>query len=172
MNNWIDEKTIQATLDLLPNFAPIIILIITIIGVLLGVSKKAVYFSNYNDLGLSAAVFAAPATIFLVTAQFGIAPDLVLIVVVILFFGLLLTVLFRTWKANNKSIIKTFIIGISKLVMSFLYVFYLYQAFTGDKAKTRRTSWFTLAIFTPLLIALVQDKTGSFKLNSRGRPVY
>ena len=146
----------------------IVFLVVTVLGVYLGLAKKAVFYADYNDLALSAGIFALPVLIIFLGRTF-VPPAVAMWVAVIAFvvlFGYSASTTFRT---NKQSIWKTIVLSIAKLVMSFLFVFHLFSAFTSQKWRDRGGSIFFLVLLTPLLIALVSEKKGFFALTTRGR---
>lgn len=147
----------------------IAILSITVIGVTLGFTKKAIFYNDFNDLGISAATFAVPALIVVGVGAF-IPHESIMYFAAFAFFGFFAAMVYKTFLANNKSIILTGVLVVAKMTMSFLYVLHLYTALTGKKRSERGQGWFVLAIMTPLLLALVHTKEGSFRLAPSGRP--
>ena len=86
----------------------------------------------------------------------------------IVFVPLFVMVTVTTWKAN-RSVWKTAIVMIGKTTLSFLYVVHLFDALTAKNRSKRGLSWFILAILTPLLFALVADRSGKAPSLPRGR---
>jgi len=166
----MDPEVIQDIINNVPQIIGVALLIVTIIGIILGLTKKAIYFNDYNDLGVSAAVFATPFVVGLISLQFGLNPTMTLSISTILFLTLFCLTLYKTWKANEGMLLITIIVSISKLIMSFLYIFHLYMALTGKQRTARGKAWFILAVFTPILLGLVHTKEGSFRLSRTGRP--
>ena len=143
-------------------------LVVTVVGIVLGFSKRAVFYTDYNDLGVSAGMFALPALIIFAAGSF--VPQTVAIWIAgIVLVGLLVKVSLTTYRSNNGSIWKTIVIVIAKTFMSFLFVFHLVTALTAKKRSERGGGWFVLVILTPLLIALVNEKKGVFSISSTGR---
>ena len=137
----------------------------------MGVSKKAIFYADYNDLALSAATFSVPALIMIVGSNFIGNPKIVMWLALVIFFGLFIRMLITTYKANDGKIFHLTIMSISKLVLSFIYIIYLYDSMAAKKRTDRGKAMFILVILTPILYALVHEKEGVFKLSSRGRPV-
>jgi|GEM_PF-5020496 len=144
--------------------------ITTLIGVILGFTKKAIFYRDYNDLGLSLAVFGIPLALLLIFYMFNIHSSFTGYFIGVVFILLFFSTIIKTYTSNEGRIIPTAIISISKLILSFLYIIHLFISLTDKKRQSRGQGWFVLAIFTPLLLGLVHTKEGSFKLTSYGRP--
>jgi uncharacterized membrane protein len=147
----------------------IICIIVTVIGIILSFTKKVIFYSDYNDLGLSLAVFAVPVVLMIIIQQFGGMGIIAAFVLISLTVGLLTLLGYKTWVANDRRILPTIIVVPSKLILSFLYVIYLFSALTGKKRRERGQSWFVLIILTPLMLSLVHTQEGRFRLSSTGR---
>jgi type IV secretory pathway VirB3-like protein len=100
--------------------------ITTLIGVILGFTKRAVFYRDYNDLGLSLAVFGVPLSLLLIFQMFHFQSIYPVFFVVIVFIVLLLVTVFKTYTANDGRILPTLIISVSKLVLSFLFILHLF----------------------------------------------
>lgn len=144
------------------------LLLTTILGIVLAFMRKAVFYADYSDLTITAAMFGLPALVLAIgifyLGQFAIT----ITIAGITFVPLFLTVLAKTWK-SNRSVWKTVVILISKTILSFLYVVYLLNALTEKNRSKRGVSWFILAIMTPLMFALVHDKSGKPASLPKGR---
>ena len=148
-------------------------LVITALGVALGLMNKVIFYNDYNDLGVSAATIAIPALILASTFIFYKDQETIatiFLVAATAFIGFFIVMAYKTFMANNMSVVVTLILIVAKLVMSFIFVLHLFNALTAKKRATRGQSWFVLAILTPLLLALVHTKEGSFRLTATGRP--
>lgn len=146
----------------------IAILVATVAGVALGFSKRVVFYTDYNDLGLAAAMCALPALILFIGVSL-VPQSVALGIAGVVFIGLLVKTAMTTYQSNERSIWKTILVLIAKLVMSFLFVFHLLGALTAKTRRKRGGSWFVLVILTPLLIALVKEQKGIFSITSTGR---
>ena len=146
----------------------VILLVSTVASIALAFAKTVVFYADYNDLALSAAMCAFPAVIIVVSAMF-VPHVAALYVAGVVFVGLLIKTAHTTFRSNNNSVMKTALLLVGKTVMSFLYVAHLYQALAGKKRTDRGKGWFVLAILTPLLIALVHERTGRFAITPSGR---
>jgi hypothetical protein len=151
--------------------AGIIFCILSILGIALGLMKKVTFYKDFNDLGISAATLAIPTMIIVAITPFLMIKEIFYLagIVFLVLFG---TMTYKTFVSNNCSILITSVLLVAKLAMSFLYVFYLYIALTGEKRADRGRGWFVLAILTPLLLALVKEPTGGFRLATTGRPSF
>ena len=152
----------------------ILILFLLSVGysIFLGATKRAVFYSDYNDLALSAGTFGIPAVLIIIMTQFNLFESSIAWALTSIVFGLfLLRLCWRTWEANEGNILSTLVIIFGKLTLSLLYVFYLYQLFTGKNRQQRGSAAFIMIIFTPILFALVHTKSGAFRISSSGRPM-
>lgn len=155
-----------------PQFLLIVGGITILFGIFLGLTKRVIFYNDYNDLGVSLATLGIPACMALGFTQFGLLTKWTGSLIAAVFFLLFTFVLFKTWQANDRKILTTFVVGISKLVLSLLYVVYLAQLTMGKQRQKRGIGLFILAFLTPLLLALVHCTEGSFRLTLRGRPTF
>lgn len=158
--------------DWMPQALLIAGVIVVLYGIFLGVTKRAVFYNDYNDLGMSLAVFGGPLCLVLVFSQFNLLTRGTMIFIGALFVLLFVIELYRTWKANDHKMLITVIISVSKLTLSFLYVVYLAELTMGKGRFKRGRGLFMLVFLTPLMLVLVHSKEGSFRLTSRGRPTF
>lgn len=142
----------------------IIIILLTMLGIFLGVTKRVVFYADYNDLGLSLSIFAVPLVSLIILKYVAVFNFKILIIPLLLAAGLICILIYNTWKSNNKKILPVLIIMPSKLILSFLYIIYLYSAFTEKGRRARGQSFFVITVLTPLLLALVQAERGRFNL--------
>ena len=140
----------------------------TVSSIALAFAKKVVFYADYDDLAISAAMCALPAVLVVIAAMF-VQHVAAFYLAGLVFVGLLIKVAHTTFRANSNSIWKTVLLLVGKLVMSFLYVAFLYKALAGEKRTDRGKGWFFLVILTPLLIALVHKRTGRFAIGRSGR---
>lgn len=140
-------------------------------GLFLGFTKQATFYEDFNDLGLSAIAFAGPVVVSIVLLQLGLNSTVTLVLSVSLLLVLSYYSAKTTFRSNSdKPLHTTIILVISKLFMSFLYIFYLYQAMTDKDRGARRKAWFVLVVLTPVLLLLVKNHEGRFTITSSGRP--
>jgi len=156
----------------LPQFFLIVVGITILFGIFLGFTKRVIFYNDYNDLGISLATFGIPACMALGFTQFNLLTKWSAFLIATVFFLLFAFVLFKTWQANDRKVLTTLVVGISKLILSLLYVVYLAQLTMGKQRQKRGIGLFILAFFTPLLLALVHSTEGSFRLTLRGRPTF
>ena len=139
-----------------------------ILSVALAIMKRVVFYADYRDLGLSAAMFGLPALVLVVGIFWlGNAGQSLFYAAAVVFVPLFVMVTVTTWKAN-RSVWKTVIVMIGKTTLSFLYVVHLFDALTAKNRSKRGLSWFVLAILTPLMFALVADRSGKAPSLPRG----
>ena len=82
-----------------------IILVLTIVGITMSFLKRAVFYADFNDLALTAGMFALPALVMV--AGLMLAPGEYLIYIAgAVFAGLLLKVVVTTWKSNEGSFLE------------------------------------------------------------------
>ena len=144
------------------------ILVLTIVGITMSFLKRAVFYADFNDLALTAGMFALPALVMVAGSM--LAPgEYIIYIAGAVFAGLLLKVIVTTWKSNEGSFWKTPLLIVGKVAMSFIFIAYLYQAFTRKTRSGRGQGWFVVAIVTPLMIALVSEHRGLFAISSTGR---
>lgn len=139
-----------------------------ILSVALAFMGRVVFYANYRDLGLSAAMFGLPALVVALGLFWLGAPgDVLFYMAAVVFVPLFVMVTVTTWKAN-RSLWKTAIVMVGKTTLSFLYVVHLFDALTAKNRSKRGMSWFILAILTPLMFALVADRSGKAPSLPRG----
>ena len=144
----------------LPDIVVISILGAVMLSVTLAFLGKVVFYADYNDLSICAAMFGLPALIIVLGLFWmGNSSELIFVLAAVVFLPLFFLVALTTWR-SNRSIWKTVIVMIGKTTLSFLYVFHLFDALTAKNRSRRGISWFVLAILTPLIYALVADKQG------------
>lgn len=164
INSWLQYAHANLPLVIIVAMIALVIFMVT-----LGFTRHIVFYKNYNDLGISAGAIALPTFI-------GFGPGLMLPPKITLWtclavFALMLVIMIaKTFMANNKSLIKTIFLIPAKLTMSFLFVFYLYDAFTNKKRSGRGEAMFNVVVLTPLMLALVKERTGIFRISRSGRP--
>ena len=144
------------------------VLVVTVAGVVMSFAKKAVFYADFNDLAITAGMFALPALVLVAGSL--LAPFSILVYVAgAVFVGLFLKVALTTWRSNDGSWWKTPVLLVGKATLSFLFIAYLYQAFTGKTRSKRGQGWFVVAILTPLTLALVAEHRGLFAVTPTGR---
>ncbi len=127
-----------------------------------------IFYASYRDLGLSAAMFGLPALLVALGLFWLSAPaDVLFHMAGVVFVPLFVLVSVMTWKAN-RSVWKTAIVMVGKTTLSFLYVVHVFDALTAKNRSKRGLSWFILAILTPLMFALVADRSGKAPSLPRG----
>lgn len=163
------ESWLQYAQDNLPLVIIVAMIALVIFMVAMGFTRHIVFYQNYNDLGVSAGTIALPTFI-----GFGpglmLPPKVTLWTCLAVFVLMLIIMIVKTFMANNKSLIKTIFLIPAKLTMSFLFVFYLYDALTNKKRSGRGEAMFNVIVLTPLMLALVKERTGLFRLSRSGRP--
>ena len=145
------------------------LLLTTIVGIVLAFMKKVVFYTDFNDLALTAGMFALPALAYIAGLFFQVPEQICLYVAGAVFAGLLIKVVLTTWKSNGGSLWKTPLVLVGKVAMSFLFIANLFQSFTGKTRSKRGAGMFVLLLMTPLTLALVADHRGIFSITSTGR---
>lgn len=166
----MDQTQVVEPTALVFEYVVISILAVAVLGVALGLTKKAVFYNDYNDLGLSLGTLAFPSVIVLVLLQFGLYGVLtwgIAATVFTIMFGVMVR---RTYVANRGKLWVVPVLLMSKLVLSVLYVAHLADLTMGKNRRTRGKGWFVVIVLTPLLLALVHTQEGRFYLTSAGRP--
>lgn len=134
-----------------------------ILSLILAFMGKVIFYNDFKDLGLSAALCFIPLLILFggmsLSFRIGIPISWLQTIASITFALLFLASLVNTWRAN-KSIWKTVIVLVSKTALSFIYAIYLLNLIFPDKGGKRSViSMIVVGILTPLLFALVADKS-------------
>ena len=128
-----------------------------ILSLILTSMGKAVFYNNFKDLGLSAALCFIP--IIIIYVGFRYLGGYSLHLAGIVFALLLIPSVYNTW-STNKSIWKTVIVVISKTTLSFIFVICVISWIIPNKEGKRSLSSMIVAIvLAPILIALVHDKS-------------
>lgn len=148
----------------------IVCIVQTLCAIFLGLKKQVVFYSDCNDLGLSAAVFLLPGLILIISTLMNSHLTIIYAIAGIVFLTIFLTIIQKTYLANNRSFFKTAFLIIPKLALSFLYALHLESSFNAKKAADRRKSRFFIVILAPLMCALVNNNAGAFRLSGNGRP--
>ena len=113
-------------------------------------------------------MFALPALV-LVAGSFFAPLEILVYVAGAVFVALFVKMAVTTWKSNGGSLWKTPLLLVGKAVLSFIFIAYLYQAFTAKTRSKRGQGWFVVAIVTPLMLALVAEHKGLFAVTPTGR---
>ena len=145
------------------------VLVVTVAGVVMSFAKKAVFYADFNDLAITAGMFALPALVLVAGSL--LAPFSILVYVRGARCSSACSSRWRsrTWRSNDGSWWKTPVLLVGKATLSFLFIAYLYQAFTGKTRSKRGQGWFVVAILTPLTLALVAEHRGLFAVTPTGR---
>jgi hypothetical protein len=156
-------------------YALIFLIIVFVVGVILGVgdNRRVVVFKSYDDLFFT---FLVPTLLFLGFVglkategnQSGGLFGILGLAGLVGSFAALIVVIYSTMKANSFSIWKTLVAMLVKFPLSFFWVMHVVSIVkpSGDtaaqRAKNRASSLLILAILTPIIGALVAEKTGIF----------
>ena len=144
------------------------ILIVAIIGIILGLTKKITVFRDFNDLALVFVFISSP--VFLVQILRFFSDEMVIKILVYFFVALevliLLTIVFRTFQDNSNPVFSIIALLI-KIPLSFLFItnfldFIIPPSKSSQNIKVRKRALNWLLFLTPLIIALVRDKKGIF----------
>jgi MFS-type transporter involved in bile tolerance (Atg22 family) len=172
------EPNAQAWTEYVFNIYTLIgLLLIVILGVVLGYKEKITVFRNYNDLGLVFLLGLWP----IVASKFGMLlggllktqtqENVALVFTVLSEIALALWIITRTY-IDNDSVWKTALSLITKITLSFLFVFNVLEFITpsgktsAKRAQARRSALTWLLILTPVVYALVRNKEGFFNPKS------
>lgn len=159
MRDTVDQAIFYVQTSL-PEFVVIFVLGAVMLSITLAFLGKVVFYADYNDLSICAAMFGLPALIIVLSMFWtGTISEGILILAAVVFVPLFFVATLTTWR-SNRSIWKTVIVMFGKTTLSFLYIFHLFDALTAKNRSKRGISWFVLAILTPLMYALVADKQG------------
>lgn len=144
--------------------------VIVIVGIFLGFGeqRKVVIFRDYDDLGLT---FLIPASFFLIVyifSYFGISQKFSSIigggVALLLTFKLLKD----TYLDNNRNVKFTLLAFFTKIPLAIIWILNFINMLNPSgktaqqRSSSRGISMVILAILTPILIALVVEKEGSY----------
>lgn len=138
----------------------------TVLG--FGERRKIVIYGNYDDLFLT---FTVPVLAF--AALFGVSSDKLLFTLLgftaaLASVGIFGFTVWRTFKANERSLWKTALAIVTKFPLAFLWVMQIISLIspagkTGlQRAQNRATALLILTILTPIIAALVVERTGYF----------
>ncbi|ENV11099.1 hypothetical protein F966_00884 [Acinetobacter higginsii] len=142
---------------------------IVVLGIFLGAGKNRniVVFIDYDDLGLTFLIPVSFLGIFFLFHMFGGNPIWGLILSGIISFTLFLIMLIRSYKDNQKNILKTCLAVFTKLPLAFIWIINLITLInpSGQTARQRRDSrasaLLILMFITPIIGLLVVNKVGS-----------
>lgn len=132
---------------------------VIVLGVILGLTGRAVVFRNYDDLAL---VFGCGVTMVLAVM---IGPARVLLLLDLLACaGLCFVIVGRTWRDNGLLLLP--VILVTKVILSVLWIKYVIEAVNPsgktmlDRSRNRGGAMLVLVILTPLMARLVRDHEG------------
>ena len=144
------------------------IIIVAIIGIILGLTKKITVFRDFNDLALVFFLIASP---FFLVQIFRFFSDETVRKILLYFFVALevlifLTIVFRTFQDNSNPVFSMIALLI-KIPLSVLFIINVLDFINppskspqSNNVRRRALTW--LLFLTPLIIALVRDKKGIF----------
>ena len=153
------------------------IVLLIILGIILGAGekRKIVVFKNYDDLGLS---FLVPISYILIMILIPMGAiylniksnelnDITQIIALGVSGLILLKVIINTFKSNT-NIFKAILAVLVKFPLSLLWVFSLMEIINPsgktheERRKNRSGSLLILTFLTPVVVSLVEEKTGIF----------
>lgn len=162
----------QTYSDQMPQFVLYGILVLIAVGTILGLgqNRRIVVYQNYDDLGLT---FAVPVLAYLAILLLGTKDEAVLNVLLgstaaalcVAIFGF---TVFRTFKNNGGSIWKTALALLTKFPLAFIWVLQIITIISPSgktamqRAQSRATALLILTVLTPIITALVVDRSGYF----------
>lgn len=161
----------QTFADQIPQFALYVILLLIAVGAILGFGerRKIVVYENYDDLFLTFAVPAlAYASFALLSMHDAVFYTLLGYTLAAASFGIFLYTAWRTFRANGGSMWKTPLALLTKFPLAFIWVLQIINVInpsgkTGlQRAQNRASALMILAILTPIVTALVVERTGFF----------
>lgn len=148
----------------------LVIFIITVItGILLGFKKTIVVYRNYDDLGMVFLLGVFPA-IYQIISGFISEPGPLNILY--WFFSAVEVLIFifvikRTFRDNSNPILAILAL-ITKIPLSVLFIYVLFSFISpsgstqSEQRKSRMGAGLLLAVLTPIVLALVQERSGVF----------
>ncbi|MGR9372369.1 hypothetical protein [Rhizobium leguminosarum] len=162
----------QSDASQVPHIVIFAILVVIAAGTILGFGerRKIVVFENYDDLFLT---FSVPVLVYVSFILFAMSKEGLLALllgcttVAASGFVFLLTV-WRTLKANHYSTWRTALSLVTKYPLAFIWVLKIISLISpaGDtgvqRAKNRASALLILTFLTPIVAALVVEKTGYF----------
>jgi len=146
-------------------------LIIIIFGIVKGVgeNRQVVIFKDYDDLGLTFLIPAAFFLIYIVSSRIlGPESDIPFVAGFSVSLWLTSKLIKQTYTDNGNNILKTILALATKIPLAIIWVYNLIQILnpSGDssvqRAKNRGGAMVVLMILTPIVGALIVDKTGSY----------
>ena len=158
--------------NIIPNVLMFAVVAVIFFGVVLGFgeNRKIVVYENYDDLALT---FAVPSLAWASLICIGMGKDgffytllgYALILGCLYVLGL---TIWRTFQANERSIWKTALATVTKFPLAFLWVKLILELLNPsgksglERAKNRASALMLLAFLTPIISALVVEKSGHF----------
>ena len=141
-------------------------------GIWAGKAKKIIVYRNYYDVLITGALYLIPS-IFLLYAFLSedASNELtqhLLILSLALEAGLLVFVIFRTWRDNPNPLLMLLALYV-KIPTALFFMSLLYSIFHEKERSNRRKSAFWLLIITPVIYALVADKKTGKELTANLR---
>lgn len=162
----------QSDASQVPQIIIFAILALIAVGTILGFGerRKIVVFENYDDLFLtfSVPILAYLSVILLSMSKEGLLALLLACTTIAASGFLFLWTVWRTLKANGNSAWRTALSIITKFPLAFIWVLKIISLISpaGDtgveRAKNRASALLILTFLTPIISALVVEKTGYF----------
>ncbi|MFC1590950.1 hypothetical protein ACFL43_00330 [Thermodesulfobacteriota bacterium] len=145
------------------------IVIIAIVGMILGYTKKITVFRDFNDLGLVFIFICSPLFMAYIIGWFDneLYAKILACVFVLVELGIVIAIIFRTYQDNSNVIFGTIAL-LTKIPLSLLFILNVLSLInpTGDTATKRRKdrafSLMWLMFLTPIIVGLVKEKKGFF----------
>ncbi|TBF36989.1 hypothetical protein ELG88_18065 [Rhizobium leguminosarum] len=162
----------QSDANQVPHIVIFAILVVIAAGTILGFGerRKIVVFENYDDLFMT---FSVPVLIYLSFVFLSMSKEglLALLLGCTTLFASGFVFLFTVWRtlnANDYSVWRTALSIVTKFPLAFIWVLKIISLISpaGDtgveRAKNRASALLILTFLTPIIAALVVEKTGYF----------
>lgn len=133
-----------------------------------GVKRTMVIFRDYNDLGLTFLIAAAPILIYTLFTSFGGYPQLGALLAIAVSLILFVILVKNSYIDNNNSITYTSMAILTKIPLGVIWILNLISVLnpsgkTGrERRKNRGSALVFLTLLTPIISMLVVEKKGSF----------
>lgn len=164
--------TMETATDQIPDLAIYGFLAVIAVGVTLGFgeNRKIVVYQNYDDLGLT---FMVPILAYVSLLLSGMKEEalinlLLAITAAALSFGIFGYTVHRTFTANGHSLWRTAVSLVTKFPLAFIWVLQIVNIISPsgktalERSQNRANALLILTILTPIITALVVERTGFF----------
>ncbi|WP_320196148.1 hypothetical protein RMR10_022975 [Agrobacterium rosae] len=162
----------ETGIDQIPHLAIYGLLAVIAVGVILGFgeNRKIIVYQNYDDLGLT---FMVPVLAYVSLLLSGMKEEAVVnlllaITAAALSFGIFGYTVHRTFTANGHSLWRTAVALVTKFPLAFIWVLQIVNIISPsgktalERSQNRANALLILTILTPIITALVVERTGFF----------